>query len=115
MKSKLTCSWYHSVAVGRGRFKSRLFKYGLTNSQACRFCDIEDETEHHIFFDCPVLSEHRERLRCTCDTLHVDFNLKNLFTKASLQRNVESFLYDIFYPYDEDKKLFFMICLILDF
>ena len=22
MKSKLTCSWYHSVAVGRGRFRS---------------------------------------------------------------------------------------------
>ena len=42
MKSKLTCSWYHSVAVGRGRFRSRLFGYGKVASPVCRFCDSED-------------------------------------------------------------------------
>ena len=29
MKSKLTCSWYHSVAVGRGRFRARYFDYSM--------------------------------------------------------------------------------------
>ena len=101
------CSWYHSVAVGRGRFKSLLFKYGKTNSQSCRFCDIEDETENHIFFCCPVLSDCRKILHKACKSLDVEFNLKNLFTNPKLQRNVESYLYDIFHPYDKDKKLFF--------
>ena len=107
MKSKLICSWYHSVAVGRGRFKSLLFEYGKTNSQACRFCDIEDETEDHIFFCCPVLSEHRKTLHAACKTLDIEFNLKNLFTRPKLQRKVESFLYDTFNCYNDDKKFFF--------
>jgi hypothetical protein len=37
MKSKLTVLWYHSVAVGRGRFKSRRFEHGMCDSPACRF------------------------------------------------------------------------------
>ena len=96
MKSKLTCSWYHSVAVGRGRFKSLLFKYGKTSSQACRFCDTEDETENHIFFCCPVLSVHRKILQTACKTLDVEFGLKNLFTRLKLRRKVEFFLYNTF-------------------
>ena len=77
MKSKLTCSWYHSIAVGRGRFKSLLFKYGKTSSQACRFCDIEDETEDHIFFRCP---EHRQILQ----TIHVRHLIMNLIWRIYL-------------------------------
>ena len=50
MKSKLTCSWYHSVAVGRGRFRSQRFDYGKVDSPACRFCGSENETVDHIFF-----------------------------------------------------------------
>ena len=107
MKSKLTCSWYHSIAVGRGRFKSLLFKHGKTNSRACRFCDIEDEIEDHIIFCCPVLSEQRKTLQTACKNLDVEFNLKNLFTNPKLQRKVESFLYDTFSSYINDKKFFF--------
>ena len=53
MKSKLTCSWYHSVAVGRGRFRSRLYDYGIADSPACRFCGKQNETVDHIFFLVP--------------------------------------------------------------
>ena len=53
-------------------------------------------------------------LKVACKTLGIEFNLKNLFTEAKLQRNVESYLYDIFHPYDKDKKLFFLIYLVLD-
>ena len=84
-----------------------LFKYGKTNSQACRFCDIEDETVDHIFFCCPVLSEHRKTLQTACKTIDMDFNLKNLFTRPKLQRKVESFLYDTFSSYNDDKTFLF--------
>ena len=90
MKSKLTCSWYHSVAVGRGRFRKRFFDYGMKDSPACRFCGSEDETVEHIFFFCPILSEAQEKLKTACR----NFNLQNLFTKPKLQRNLETFLYD---------------------
>ena len=107
VESRAQSDFQHSKR-GRGRFKSRLFKYGMTNSPACRFCDREDETDHHIFFDCPVLSENRKLLRSKCEALDVDFNLRNLFTEAKLQRNVESYLYETFNRYDDDKKLFFV-------
>ena len=89
MKSKLTCSWYHSVAVGRGRFRSRLFDYGKAASPVCRFCRSEDETVEHIFFSCPILSDNRSLLQSACVNLNVDYNLENLFTRPLLQRNVE--------------------------
>ena len=96
MKSKLTCSWYHSVAVGRGRFRSRRFEYGMCDSPACRFCGNENETVKHIIFHCSRLSEAQRKLQKACKTQGVDFSLQNLFTKPKLQRNVEEFLYEIF-------------------
>lgn len=96
MKSKLTCTWYHEVAVGRGRFRSYLFKCGRAQTQVCRLCDNEAETVDHIFFHCTSLLETRKPLRKACDKLGYDFNLQNLFTKPKLQRTVEEFLYDIF-------------------
>ena len=96
MKSKLTCSWYHSVAVGRGRFRSRRFEYGRCDSPACRFCGNENETVEHIIFRCSSLSEAQRKLQKACKTQGVDFSLQNLFTKPKLQRNVEEFLYEIF-------------------
>ena len=96
MKSKLTCSWYHSVAVGRGRFRSRFFSYGIVSSPTCRFCHSEDETVDHILFSCPKLSENQEILRRSCKTLKLEFSLMNLFTKPQLQQKVESFLYEVF-------------------
>ena len=96
MKSKLTCSWYHSVAVNRGRFRSRRFKYGKVDSPACRFCGCENETLDHIFFSCPQLSDAQGNLRSACINLNLTYNLENLFTKPLLQRIVEEFLYIIF-------------------
>ena len=96
MKSKLTCSWYHTVAVGRGRFRSLLFSYGSVDSQVCRLCNSENETIEHIFFNCSLLSETRKDLQICCKTQGLDFTLQNLFTRAPLQRKVEEFLYDLF-------------------
>ena len=96
MKSKLTCSWYHTVAVGRGRFRSLLFRYGSVDSQVCRLCNSENETIEHIFFNCSLLSETRKDLQIFCKAQGLDFTLQNLFTRASLQRKVEEFLYDLF-------------------
>ena len=109
MKSKLTCSWYHSVAVGRGRFRSRLFDYGKAASPACRFCGSEDETVEHIFFSCTILSDDRSLLQKACINLKLKFNLENLFTKPLLQRKVEDFLYKVFNDdvKDSEEKTFF--------
>ena len=96
MKSKLTCSLYHSVAVGRGRFRSRIFDYGKVGSPVCRFCGSENETENHIFFSCAKLLEHQDILRLECKNLNLQFNLQNLLTKPALQRKVEEFLYSVF-------------------
>jgi len=96
MKSKLTCTWYHQVAVGRGRFRSFLFKCGKAHTQVCRLCDSETETVDHIFFDCPKLSATRDTLRKICDELGYDFNLQNLLTRPKLQIAVEEFLYNLF-------------------
>ena len=111
MKSKLTCSWYHSVAVGRGRFRKRFLDYGMKDSPACRFCGRDDETIEHIFFSCPMLSEAQEKLKNACRNFNLKFNLKNLFTKPKLQRNVEEFLYDF---NKEDLNDFFLTCLMHD-
>ena len=80
MKSKLTVSWYYSVAVGRGRFKSRRFEYAMCDSPACRFCGNENETVKHIIFRCSRLSEAQGKLQKACKTQGVDFTLQNLFT-----------------------------------
>ena len=109
-KSKLTCSWYHSVAVGRGRFRSRLFDYGKVASPACRFCGGEDETVDHIFFSCPKLSGSQRKLSKACENLNLEFSLCNLFTNKSLQRKVEGFLYQVFSnELEESDKEFFFI------
>ena len=96
MKSKLTCSWYHSVAVNRGRFKARYFDYGMVDSPACRFCGKANETIDHVLFCCPKLSETQGELQKACKTLDLEFNIQNLFTKPKLQRKVEEFLYEVF-------------------
>ena len=96
MKSKLTCSWYHSVAVGRGRFRSRRFEYGMCDSPVSRFCGNENETVEHIFFRCSRLSEAQAILQKACKTHTLEFSLQKLFTKPKLQWNVEEFLYEIF-------------------
>ena len=107
MKSKLTCSWYHSVAVGRGRFRSRLYDYGIADSPACRFCGKENETVDHIFFSCPLLSESQVHLNNACKTLNLEFSLEHLLTKSKLQKNVEEFLYEVFKDTikESDKKI----------
>ena len=104
MKSKLTCSWYHSVAVGRGRFRSRLFDYGKSTSPVCSFCGSANETVDHIFFCCPKLSGTQRELSKACENFNLEFNLCNLFTKKQLQRNVEEFLYLVFSDEIEESK-----------
>ena len=93
MKSKFT--WYHSVAVGRSRFRGRCFEYGMCDSHVCRFCGNKDETVEHIFFRCSRLSEVQEILQKACKIHSLEFSLQKLFTKPKLQRNVEEFLYEI--------------------
>ena len=111
MKSKLTCSWYHSVAVGRGRFRKRYFDYGMVDSPACRFCGSDDETVEHVFFSCPMLSEAQKKLKTACENFKLQFNLKTLFTNKKLQRNVEEYLYEFF---KEAAKDFFLARLMHD-
>ena len=109
MKSKLTWSWYHSVAVGRGRFRGQRFDYGKVDSAACRFCGSENETVDHIFFSCPKLSGTREKLNTACINLNLEFNLQNLFTKPLLQRSVEESLLEVFKTDINESENFFLI------
>ena len=100
-------SAYHSVAVDRGRFRSRFFSYGKVDSPACRFCGCGNETLEHIVFSCPKLSGAQGKLHSVCANLNVAFNLRNLFTMPLLQRTVEECLYVIFNNEIKDNDDFF--------
>ena len=92
MKCKLTCTWYHRLAVGRGRLRDRLHRCGMVGSPLCRLCGCETETIDHIFFRCASMREHAGKLRSHCKSLCLPFTLETLFTRPKLQLEVEEFL-----------------------
>ena len=92
--SKQTCSWYHQIAVGRGKFSDR-YKYSRNMrgcSSKCRLgCNAVDSIYHYLF-DCIYCSDDISDLRLICKKKKLDYNLRNLFTNRCLQPRVELLL-----------------------
>ena len=96
--SRQTCSSYHQIAVGRGKFGDRL-RYsgrGAISNNNCRFgCNITEDV-YHLFFDCVYCSSDILTLQNLCARKRLDYSLKNLFYCECLQPRVELFLKKIF-------------------
>ena len=93
--SKLTTTWYHQIACGRGRFNDRMSLFDHTVSPNCRFGCYSTETVDHIFTTCPALQHERDTLRNHCTSLDLRHDLTSLFTDQRLQLYVERFLLKI--------------------
>ena len=61
MLSKITTTWYHSLAVGRGRLNSQLAKWNPEVNPNCRFGCLCVETPEHVFLRCPYLLNERKK------------------------------------------------------
>ena len=63
--SKQTCSWYHQIAVGRGKFGDR-YRYSRDaggRDTSCRLGCNSLDTVYHFFFDCKFCSNDIDDLR----------------------------------------------------
>jgi len=90
--SKITTTWYHQIACGRGRFRERMNLFDPSISPTCRFGCPANETVDHIFTSCPHLVVSRADLKIQCTSFDLRYNLKSLFTDPRLQIPVERFL-----------------------
>ena len=92
MFSKITTTWYHQVAVGRGRFRNYLFKINKAKSPLCRFgCNVP-ETVDHILLKCEALSTERKCIKDTCVGNGITFKINNILTHTILKIPVERLL-----------------------
>ena len=92
--SKQTCSSYHQIAVGRGKFGDR-YKYSKNKRSCNPNCKLGCSTissVHHFFFDCPYCINDILDLQNICSSKRISYDLKNLFTQPCLQPRVELFL-----------------------
>ena len=92
--SRQTCSSYHQIAVGRGKFGDR-YKYSK-NKRSCNpncklGCSVISSV-HHFFFDCPYCINDILDLQSICSSERISYDLKNLLTQPCLQPRVELFL-----------------------
>ena len=94
MYSRQTTSFYHQIAVGRGKFGDR-YKYSKkkkNSSPNCKLgCSVISSVQH-FFFDCPYCADDIDDLKDICRSKRVTYDLKNLFTLPALQPRVELFL-----------------------
>ena len=92
--SRQTCSSYHQIAVGRGKFGDR-YKYSK-NKRSCNpncklGCSVISSV-HHFFFDCPYCINDILDLQSICSSKRISYDLKKFFTQPCLQPRVELFL-----------------------
>ena len=96
--SRQTSSWYHQIAVGRGKFSDR-YKYArdtVGRHLNCRFgCSSVDSLYHYIF-DCKFCTHDISDLRMICRKKNLSYDFQTLFTHSCLQNRVELFLKKIF-------------------
>ena len=96
--SRLTCSFYHSCAVGRGKFNGFLHKIRSAPDPFCRLGCIHSPIEdlEHVFFHCTMNIEKIKKLKKKFEEKKIDYNLQNIFCENKIQFDVERFLYDFF-------------------
>lgn len=96
--SRLTSSFYHSCAVGRGKFNGFLHKINAAPLPNCRLGCGNDHIEdiRHVFFDCQMNKEKVDKLKKLFEEKKIDYNLQNIFCENRSQIDVEKFLYEFF-------------------
>ena len=95
MLSKITTTWYHQIACGRGRVNAYLATFKRDFSDKCRFECHKIETVDHLFSNCPHLICDRTILRDLCIAYDLNYTLKILFTTPKLKIAVEKFLFSV--------------------
>ena len=88
---KLTWSTMVQLKLAHGYFRSYLTRLPDYDSKICPNCDSnQNETPHHLIFDCPSQSAIRKR---TIQNLDIrDQNLRNLFSTKRGQDQLIQFL-----------------------
>ena len=91
--SRQTCSLYHQIAVGRGKFGDR-FKYSSRKNRksTCKFGCKAESSIYHFLFDCRFCDDDILDLQMICKSKRIEYSVKTLFTEACLQVRVEIFL-----------------------
>ena len=94
MLTKISTSWYHQLAVGRGKLNSNSRCVHDTDvlSPSCRFGCHADETVEHIFLRCPFLLPQQTTLRTTCSLSDIPYTIQHLLTDDNLKIDVERLL-----------------------
>ena len=92
MLTKITTTWYHQLACGRGHLNGIQSSYYPHISPLCRFGCNCDETVDHIFLHCPFVNSERNIIKDLCIKYHLDFTLKYLLIDDTLKLSVEKLL-----------------------
>ena len=92
MLSKISTTWYHQIACGRGYLKSIRNSYYPHISPRCRLGCASDETPEHIFLQCPHLRTEQRRIRDKCKLYSLRYNLSTIFINDHLKLDVERLL-----------------------
>ena len=62
----------------------------------CRGGCKSAETISHVFFDCKNFNDQRKELTKLCKEKNLEYSLQNLFTKETLQLDVEKIILKFF-------------------
>ena len=92
MFSKITTSWYHQIAVGRGRLRDYLYKTNRSDTDLGRFGCNDIETVEHVVLRCPKLRTERKRIIAVCKEHDIHPTIKNVFSNPVVKVNVEMLL-----------------------
>ena len=92
MLTKISTTWYHQIACGRGYLKSKRAEYYSHISPQCRFGCHSDETPTHIFLHCPVLVQEQHNIKNVCKHYRLPYTISTIFTEDVLKLKVEQLL-----------------------
>jgi len=89
MHSKLSHSWYHSIALGMGPFNDRMKKIRVRGNSLCRYGCNENEDANHVFMKCDAVKSSRLKIRKICDHRNLKFDLKTILCEGAIHIEAE--------------------------
>ena len=89
MHSKLSHSWYHSIALGMGPFNDRMKKIRVRGDSLCRYGCNEYEDAYHVFMKCEAVKSSRVKIRSICENRKLKFDLKTILCEGAVQIDAE--------------------------
>ena len=92
MLTKISTTWYHQIACGRGYLKVKRAEYYDHISPMCRLGCNTPETPTHIFLHCPFLSQEHNNINKLCRKYHLSYTLSTIFIEDVLKLKVEQLL-----------------------